>query len=128
MRDKKATTAGFEPARAKPSRFLVCLLNHSDKLSWCFRLIYSIKQSDFIFINNSTSLIILLSFFIHILINQVIFNSHFFSHHYHSFGWIMVNEKVTIWIIVFRSRKFEYRMFGSYVFLWMIMMNLILVQ
>lgn len=30
---KKATTAGFEPARAKPNRFLVCLLNHSDKLS-----------------------------------------------------------------------------------------------
>ena len=32
-RYKKATTAGFEPARAKPNRFLVCLLNHSDKLS-----------------------------------------------------------------------------------------------
>ena len=32
---QKSTTAGFEPARAKPSRFLVCLLNHSDKLS-CF--------------------------------------------------------------------------------------------
>ena len=30
----KTTTAGFEPARAKPNRFLVCLLNHSDKLSW----------------------------------------------------------------------------------------------
>ena len=30
---EKATTAGFEPARAKPNRFLVCLLNHSDKLS-----------------------------------------------------------------------------------------------
>ena len=29
----KTTTAGFEPARAKPNRFLVCLLNHSDKLS-----------------------------------------------------------------------------------------------
>ena len=33
MEGKKATTAGFEPARAKPNRFLVCLLNHSDKLS-----------------------------------------------------------------------------------------------
>ena len=32
-RAKKATSAGFEPARAKPSRFLVCLLNHSDKMS-----------------------------------------------------------------------------------------------
>ena len=32
-RAKKATTAGFEPARAKPNRFLVCLLDHSDKLS-----------------------------------------------------------------------------------------------
>ena len=30
---EKTTTAGFEPARAKPNRFLVCLLNHSDKLS-----------------------------------------------------------------------------------------------
>ena len=30
---QKTTTAGFEPARAKPNRFLVCLLNHSDKLS-----------------------------------------------------------------------------------------------
>ena len=27
-----ATTAGFEPARAKPKRFLIFLLNHSDKL------------------------------------------------------------------------------------------------
>ena len=34
MEGKKATTAGFELARAKPNRFLVCLLNHSDKLSW----------------------------------------------------------------------------------------------
>ena len=32
-RRKKATTAGFELARAKPNRFRVCLLNHSDKLS-----------------------------------------------------------------------------------------------
>ena len=24
------STAGFEPARAKPNRFQVCLLNHSD--------------------------------------------------------------------------------------------------
>ena len=30
---KKATTAGFEPTRAKPNRFQVCLLNHSDTLS-----------------------------------------------------------------------------------------------
>ena len=28
-----ATTAGFEPARAEPSRFQVYLLNHSDMLS-----------------------------------------------------------------------------------------------
>ena len=37
---QKTTTAGFEPARAMPSRFLVCLLNHSDKLSWrsCFKV------------------------------------------------------------------------------------------
>ena len=27
-----ATAAGFEPARAKPKRFLIFLLNHSDKL------------------------------------------------------------------------------------------------
>ena len=27
---KKASTAGFEPAQAKPNRFRVCLLNHSD--------------------------------------------------------------------------------------------------
>jgi hypothetical protein len=27
-----STATGFEPVRAKPSRFLVCLLNHSDKL------------------------------------------------------------------------------------------------
>jgi hypothetical protein len=27
---KKSSTAGFEPARAKPNRFQVCLLNHSD--------------------------------------------------------------------------------------------------
>ena len=33
MEGKKATTAGFELARAKPNRFRVCLLNHSDKLS-----------------------------------------------------------------------------------------------
>ena len=26
----KSSTAGFEPARAKPNRFQVCLLNHSD--------------------------------------------------------------------------------------------------
>ncbi|CUM56788.1 unnamed protein product [Debaryomyces tyrocola] len=26
------TAAGFEPARAKPKRFLIFLLNHSDKL------------------------------------------------------------------------------------------------
>ncbi|OMP04979.1 hypothetical protein COLO4_09149 [Corchorus olitorius] len=26
----KTSTAGFEPARAKPNRFQVCLLNHSD--------------------------------------------------------------------------------------------------
>ena len=31
---KKATAAGFELARAEPNRFRVCLLNHSDKLSW----------------------------------------------------------------------------------------------
>ena len=42
--DKKATTAGFEPARAKPSRFLVCLLNHSDKLSWQLPSFSSFKQ------------------------------------------------------------------------------------
>ena len=30
MRWKQASTAGFEPARAKPNRFQVCLLNHSD--------------------------------------------------------------------------------------------------
>jgi hypothetical protein len=28
----RSTTAGFEPARAKPKRFLIFLLNHSDKL------------------------------------------------------------------------------------------------
>ena len=39
MEGKKATTAGFELARAKPNRFRVCLLNHSDKLSWRISLI-----------------------------------------------------------------------------------------
>ena len=39
MEGKKATTAGFELARAKPNRFRVCLLNHSDKLSWWISLI-----------------------------------------------------------------------------------------
>ena len=29
---KKTTTAGLEPARAKPKRFLIFLLNRSDKL------------------------------------------------------------------------------------------------
>ena len=33
-RSKKTTAAGFELARAEPNRFRVCLLNHSDKLSW----------------------------------------------------------------------------------------------
>ena len=28
-----STVAGFEPTRAKPNRFQVCLLNHSDTLS-----------------------------------------------------------------------------------------------
>ena len=31
-RQKETTTAGLEPARAKPKRFLIFLLNHSDKL------------------------------------------------------------------------------------------------
>ena len=39
---KNSTTAGFEPARAKPSRFLVYLLNHSDKLSWLLNSLYFI--------------------------------------------------------------------------------------
>ncbi|KMT14057.1 hypothetical protein BVRB_4g078840 isoform B [Beta vulgaris subsp. vulgaris] len=30
-----ASTAGFEPARAKPNRFQVCLLNHSDISTFC---------------------------------------------------------------------------------------------
>ena len=38
IKEEKTTTAGFEPARAKPNRFLVCLLNHSDKLS-CYNLL-----------------------------------------------------------------------------------------
>ena len=29
---KRTTPAGFEPARAKPSRFRICLLNLSDKV------------------------------------------------------------------------------------------------
>ena len=32
---KITTTAGLEPARAKPKRFLIFLLNHSDKLPNC---------------------------------------------------------------------------------------------
>ena len=36
MVQKKATTAGFELARAEPNWFRVSLLNHSDKLSWQF--------------------------------------------------------------------------------------------
>ena len=34
-KEKEATAAGFELARAEPNRFRVCLLNHSDKLSCC---------------------------------------------------------------------------------------------
>ena len=33
------TTAGLEPARAKPKRFLIFLLNHSDKLPVCWNFI-----------------------------------------------------------------------------------------
>ncbi|CUM63608.1 uncharacterized protein PRCAT00001189001 [Priceomyces carsonii] len=33
------TTAGFEPARAKPKRFLIFLLNHSDKLPIYYLLV-----------------------------------------------------------------------------------------
>ena len=33
--EKNASTAGFEPARAKPNRFQVCLLNHSDISTLC---------------------------------------------------------------------------------------------
>ena len=29
-KNRMPSTAGFEPARAKPNRFQVCLLNHSD--------------------------------------------------------------------------------------------------
>ena len=39
LKRKKATAAGFELARAEPNRFRVCLLNHSDKLSWRISLI-----------------------------------------------------------------------------------------
>ena len=35
---KITTTAGFEPARAKPKRFLIFLLNHSDKLPYLMTL------------------------------------------------------------------------------------------
>ena len=31
---KKSTTAGFEPARAEPKRFLIFRLNHSAKLPY----------------------------------------------------------------------------------------------
>ena len=31
--EHKTTARGFEPLRAEPSRFQICLLNHSDKLS-----------------------------------------------------------------------------------------------
>ena len=33
MVNKNATPAGFEPTRAEPNRFQVCLLNHSDIVS-----------------------------------------------------------------------------------------------
>lgn len=48
----KTSTAGFEPARAKPNRFQVCLLNHSDISTCCFanyfRLINKLKLSKYI--------------------------------------------------------------------------------
>ena len=37
---KRTSTAGFEPARAKPNRFQVCLLNHSD-ISTCLKCLGS---------------------------------------------------------------------------------------
>ena len=50
---EKTTTAGFEPARAKPNRFLVCLLNHSDK----FLLNHSDKLSRNLLPQISTSIL-----------------------------------------------------------------------
>ena len=46
----KTTSAGFEPARAKPNRFQVYLLNHSDTMSTCYNL--STYSIDNIFLNN----------------------------------------------------------------------------
>ena len=46
----KSTTAGFEPARSKPKRFLIFLLNHSDKLpvTMCVRynLVYLLWKNE----------------------------------------------------------------------------------
>ena len=38
-RKVKASTAGFEPAQAKPNRFRVCLLNHSDISTFILRIL-----------------------------------------------------------------------------------------
>ena len=43
--EKKPSTAGFEPAQAKPNRFRVCLLNHSD-ISTIIDQIRSNKDKD----------------------------------------------------------------------------------
>jgi hypothetical protein len=44
-KEKKSSTAGFEPAQAKPNRFRVCLLNHSDISTYviCFHNIIIIS-------------------------------------------------------------------------------------
>ena len=34
LKIKLSTYAGFEPTRAEPSRFRICLLNHSDNMSY----------------------------------------------------------------------------------------------
>ena len=48
--NNKTTSAGFEPARAKPNRFQVYLLNHSDTMSVDFiTTTYSMSN---IFLNN----------------------------------------------------------------------------
>ena len=65
----KTTTAGFEPARAKPNRFLVCLLNHSDKLS-CYICLFMIIWIHFV-TNNPTDLKVILYDSNHILGNLI---------------------------------------------------------